>query len=182
MNKWMLLALATGIISGCSSVSVNRDFDRSTDFSTLKTFAWKYAEQPQTGDPQIDNDLNDERIRNAINTTLAAKGFHSVDPAKADFRVIYFVEHQRKLSSGSMSVGMGRGSHGRYGSVGYNTGVSEYDQASLTIDVLDSAEEKMIWRGVGSRASYKGSSPEKTTRIIHEAVEKILKKFPPPPK
>ena len=76
MNKWILLALSTGIISGCSSVSVNRDFDRSTDFSALKTFAWQHAEQPQTGDSQIDNDLNDERIRNAINTTLSAKGLN----------------------------------------------------------------------------------------------------------
>ena len=179
MKKPWLLALSIGILSGCSSVSVNRDFDDSTDFSSLKTFSWQHAEQPQTGDPRIDNDLNDERIRNAVDATLAVKGFRSGDRADADFLVAYFVAHKRKLSSGSVSVGMGRGSYGRYGGVGYNTGVSEYDQAILTIDILDPTAEKMVWRGVGARSTYEGSNPEKSTKIINEAVEKILKKFPP---
>ena len=179
MAKWMLLALSAGILSGCSSVSVNRDFDASVDFNVLKTFAWQHAEQPQTDDPRIDNDLNDERIRNAVNATLAAKGFRSADRDGADFWVVYFVEHQRKLNSGSMSVSMGRGSYGRYGGVGYNTGVSEYDQAILTIDILNPSDGKMVWRGVGSRSSYEGSNPAKSTQIVNEAVAKILKKFPP---
>ncbi len=180
MNKWILWVLTVGFFSGCSSVSVQRDYDRAVDFTALKTFAWQHAEQPQTGDPRIDNDLNDERIRNAVDASLSAKGFRRVDRADADFWVVYFVEHQRKLSSGSMSVSMGRGSGGgRYGGVGYGTGVSEYDQSIVTLDMLNPSDEKMVWRGVGSRSSYEGSNPEKSTRIVNEAVEKILKKFPP---
>ena len=179
MNKWILLVLSVAVFSGCSSVSVSRDFDGSVDFSVLKTFAWQHAEQPQTGDPRIDNDLTDERIRNAVNTTLAAKGFRPVARADADFLVAYFVDHKRKLNSGSVSVGMGRGSSGRYGGVGYNTGVSEYDQVILTLDILNPSDGKMVWRGVGSRSTYEGSNPAKSTQIVNESVEKILKKFPP---
>lgn len=179
MKKLLLLALSAGLLAGCSSVSVNRDYDTSADFSSLKTFAWQHTEQIKTGDPRIDNDLHDERIRKAINQSLAAKGFQQADRAEADFLVAYFIEYKRKLSSSSVSVGMGRGSYGRYGGVGYNTGVSEYDQSSLTIDVIAPADEKMIWRGVGTRSSYEGSSPEKMTKIVNESVAKILKKFPP---
>ena len=179
MKKLLLLALSTGVLSGCSSISVSRDFDASTDFSALKTFAWQHAEQPQTGDPRLDNDLNDERIRNAVNATLAAKGFRPVGRDDADFLVAYFTDHQRKLSSGSVSVGVGRGSSGRHGGVGYSSGVSDYDQATLTLDILNSSDEKMVWRGVGSRSSYEGSNPAKSVRIINESVEKILAKFPP---
>ncbi len=179
MKKRLLLVVSAGLLAGCSSVSVHRDFDGSTDFASLKTFAWQHADQPQTGDPRIDNDLNDERIRNAVNTTLVAKGFRLVDRAEADFWVAYFIDHQRKLSSGSVSVGVGRGSRGRHGGVGYSSGVSEYDQAILTLDILDPTDGKMVWRGVGTRSSYKGSNPAKSIRIINETVEKILKKFPP---
>jgi len=179
MKKTVLLAVSAGFLVGCSSVSVNRDYDTTVNFSNLKTFAWQHADQPETGDPRIDNDLNDERIRNAINETLATKGFQLVKKADADFLVAYFVEHQRKLSSGSVSVGMGRSSYGRHGGVGYSTGVSEYDQAILTVDILNPADRKMIWRGVGSRATYEGSNPKKSTKIVNEAVSKILKKFPP---
>ncbi|MEN8256091.1 MAG: DUF4136 domain-containing protein [Verrucomicrobiota bacterium] len=179
MKKVLLLSVFAGFLAGCSSLSVSRDYDTDADFSGLKTFAWKHAEQPETGDPRIDNDLNDERIRKAVNETLSAKGFQRTDLADADFLVAYFVEYKRKLNSGSLSLGFGGGSYGRFGGVGYNTGVSEYDQVGLTIDMIDPVNEKTIWRGVGSRAAYDGSSPEKTTKIVNESVSKILKKFPP---
>jgi len=175
----LLLAVSVGLLAGCSSVSVNRDYDTSVDFSNLRTFAWQFEQQPETGDPQIDNDLNDERIRRAIAENLSIKGFRSVDREEADVLVAYYVDHKRKLSSGSVSVGMGRGSYGRHGGVGYSTGVSEYDQAILTIDILSPTDEKMIWRGVGSRSAYDGSSPAKATKIVNKSVSKILKKFPP---
>ena len=179
MKKLLLLAVPIGLLAGCSSVSVSRDYDTAADFSGLKTFAWQHAEQPQTGDPRIDNDLHDERVRRAVNQTLTAKGFQLTDRADADFLVAYYVEYKRKLNSGSVSVGMGRSSYGRHGSVGYSTGVSEYDQSNLIIDVMGPADEKMIWRGVGTRSTYDGSSPEKMSRIVNESVSKILKKFPP---
>ena len=177
--KKLLLAVSVGLLAGCSSVSVSRDYDTSADFSSLKTFAWQHAEQPQTGDPRIDNDLHDERVRRAVNQTLMAKGFQSADRADADFLVAYYVEYKRKLNSSSVSVGMGKSSYGRHGGVGYSTGASEYDQSNLIIDVMGPADEKMVWRGVGTRAAYDGSSPEKMTKIVNGMVAKILKKFPP---
>ena len=119
---------------GEALLEICRDYNTSVDFLNLRTFARKFEQQPETGDPQID--------------------------------------HKRTLSSGSVSVGMGRGSYGRYGGVGYNTGVSECDQAILTIDILSPADEKIIWRGVGSRSAYAGSSPAKATKIVNESVSK----------
>lgn len=179
IEKWLFLTVSAGLLAGCSSVSVKRDFDTATDFSPLKTFAWQHEDQPETGNPQIDNDLNDERIRAAAEATLVAKGFRPATRDDADFLAAYFVDHKRTLSSGSASVGVGRSSYGRHGSVGYSTGISEYDQAILTIDILDPTDERMIWRGVGSRATYTGSSPKKSIKIINDSVAKILKKFPP---
>lgn len=179
MNKFILSGLAAALLSGCSSTSVKLDYDPGTDFSTLKTYAWQHAKQPETGDPRIDNDLMDDRVRRAVDQTLAAKGYRPTDPEGADFRVAYFVEYQRKLNSSSVSVGVGRGSYGRYGGMGYSTGISEYDEANLIIDIIDPADEKTIWRGVGSRTAYSGSSPKKMTKIANESVAGILKKFPP---
>ena len=115
----------------------------------------------------------------SVDATLAAKGFERTDSAEADFLVVYFVEFKRKLNASSVSFGVGGGRYGRYGGVGYDTGISEYDQVILTIDMIDPSSGKMFWRGVGLRAAYDGSSPEKTTKIVNQSVEKILKKFPP---
>jgi hypothetical protein len=178
MKKLLLLAVSIGLLAGCSSVSVSQDYGTTTDFSKLETFAWQHARQPQVGNPRLDNDLNDERIRSAVNAKLSANGFQPADRSEADFLVAYFVDYKRKLNSSSVSVGVGAGSYGRRGGLGYNTGISEYEEGSLTIDILN-PEGKMIWRGVGTRAVYDGSNPEKATSLINDAVGQILKKFPP---
>jgi hypothetical protein len=174
-----LCAVAATVLSGCSSVSVSRDYDVSTDFSVLKTFAWKDAEQPQTGNPRIDNDLIDERVRKAVNRELMTKGMRLVEKDEADFLVAYFVEYKQRIGGGSVSVGMGGGSYGRYGGVGYNTGVSDYEEGHLTIDIIDPSDSKNFWRGVGRRTSYETSNPKKITKIVDKSVAAILKKFPP---
>ena len=179
MKKILMMVLATGLLAGCSSVFVSLDYDTIRDFSILKTFAWQHAEQPRVGDPQIDNDLNNKRIRNAIAATLTSKGFCPADRAEADFLVAYFVDYQRKITPGSGSVAVGAGRYGRYGGVGYNTGITEYEEGNLTIDLLDPKDGKTIWRGVGARAVYEGSNPAKATGIINDAVAQVLKKFPP---
>ncbi len=177
-----LLTLATVVlISGCSSVSVQRDYDTSIDFSMLKTYAWKYATQPKTGNPQIDNDLQDKRIRTAINAILEVKGFAPAEPDRADVLVAYYMESKRRISGDTWVFGFGTGLYDGFGGIGYNTSISDYDEGYLTIDVIGGTSGKTIWRGVGRRATYEDPDPEKGAEIIHSAVAKILADFPPKP-
>jgi hypothetical protein len=181
MNRPLFLGLlSVALLSGCSSVSVRRDYDPSVDFSALKTYAWQHAEQPNTGTPQIDNDLINDRIRAAVANELAKKGFDLVDKPEADFLVAYFLEYRQRLGGGSsISFGVGGGSFRRYGGVGYNPNMSDYEEAILTIDILNPANEKTYWRGVGRRNSYESSNPGKITKIVNSAVADILGIFPP---
>ena len=46
MKKQLLFVLLVGLIAlGCSSRSVNFDYDKSADFSSFKTYAWHEGEQ-----------------------------------------------------------------------------------------------------------------------------------------
>jgi len=80
-----------------------------------------------------------------------------------------------------MSVGVGRSSYGRAGSVGWSSGgtISDYEEAQLMIDILNPENEEMIWRGRGHRRASGSSSPEKIAATVNDAVTRILKKFPP---
>ncbi|WP_372805687.1 DUF4136 domain-containing protein [Pontiella sp.] len=167
------------VLSGCSSVSVRRDYDSSVDFSALKTVAWQHAGQPLTGNPRIDNDLIDDRIRAAVARELAKKGFVWVDQAEADFLVAYFLAYKQRGGFSSISFGVGGGSYGRYGGAGYNPRVSDPEEGVLTIDILNPATNKNYWRGVGRRNSFEGNTPKKTTKIVNSAVADILAIFPP---
>ena len=183
MNKRTFLLSSVAVLSGCSSVSVNRDYDSSFDFKSLKTYAWQHDVQPETGVPRIDNDLNDQRIRGAVDADLALKGFKKVGKVDADFQVTYFMDFQRRIngSGSSVSLGVGRSSYGRRSSVGYSSGgsISDYEEGQLTIDLLNPADEKMIWRGRGRRRSSSSDHPEKITARVNDMVIRILKKFPP---
>lgn len=172
------------LLAGCSSVSVSRDYDVSYDFSSLKTFAWQHAEQPRTGIPRIDNDLNDQRIRSAVVEALEAKGFSQADnKAAAGFLVAYFIDFQQRIEGGggSFSVGLGRTTGAGIGTLGWGTGsdVSDYEEVHLTIDFLDTATEKTVWRGRGRRRASGSDDPEKLTKKTNDVVQRVLNKFPP---
>ena len=184
MNKRTFLFSGSAVLlAGCSSVSVNHDYDSTFNFSSLKTFAWQNDVQPETGNPRLDNDLNDQRVRAAIEVELRVKGFVKAEKEVADVLVAYFLDYKQRIdsSSGSFSVGMGKSSYGRAGSVGYSSGgtVSDYDEAQLTIDLINPASDQMIWRGRGRRRATSTSKPEKLTALTNDAVNRILKKFPP---
>ena len=185
MKKRTLAALfpLALLVAGCSSVSVTQDFDKSADFSSVQTFAWLHAEQPETGNHRIDDDLINARIRRFIVQEMTAKGFKQTDATSADILVEYFAGIDRRISDsgGSVSMGMSRGSAGRAGSVGWSSGstISEDEFGILTINLIDPQTQRTIWRGTGSRRTSSRPSPERITRNIEEAVQRILKRFPP---
>ena len=178
-RHFFLVAASALVLTGCSSVRVTSDYNPSTDFSALKTFAWQHADQPETGNPRIDNDLIDERVRAAVNSELSAKGFRVVDQVEADFHVAYFVDFIQRFGGSTVCFGVGGGTNGRHGTVGYNTDISHSEEGYLTIDIINPEDGKNFWRGVGRRTSYESNNPKKITKIVNQSVAGILKKFPP---
>lgn len=180
MKHACVLVAVLAVVSGCSSISVQRDYDQSVDFSALQTYAWKYEEQPKSGNPRVDNDLLDDRIRTAVESDLETKGFEREEALHADFLVAYYVQYKRRISGDTWMFGIGSGFYDGYGGgVGVNTTINDYDEGYLTIDIIDRTTDKTIWRGVGRRATYDASKPEKVTAIVNSAVSRIMRDFPP---
>jgi len=185
MNRIIKTTLALFIlltISACSGIPVSQDFEQGFNFSGLKTFAWDANEENQWG-VASSNELVDRRIRSAIDNTLASRQFSQVDPAKADFLVLYNVQVEQRVSSSNVSGGlaMGRSTRGRHGSIGISTGsqIRTYDRGTLLIDVIDVASDKLVWRGVSSQALPDLSDPQRLTDHINATVAAILEQFPP---
>ena len=169
------------VVQACSGIKVSQDYDQNYDFSGLKTFAWKPNDNHEYG--YKGNELIEKRIKASIQNALIAKHYSFVESEKPDFYISYNVTVEQKISSRNVSGGLsvGRSSRGRYGSVGVGTGsqVQAYDQGTLLIDVTDVANNKLLWRGISTQSVSEHSSPEKSTVLINETVEKILLQFPP---
>lgn len=187
MNGKWLIAGAMILLAGCSGIRVSQDYEPATTFDNLHTFAWTTATQAPTGDPRIDNPLRDGRIRAAVERVLTTKGFVRATEAAPTFLVRYQYTLRQKIDSSGPSggIGFGIGSYGRRGGIAIGTGtgntVSEYDEGSLVIDLMDPATDRLLWRGTGTQRFREYDDPAKTTADIDTLVETILAQFPPQP-
>jgi len=168
-------------LQSCSGITVSQDYEQGYNFSALKTFTWQANDNNEYG--LKDNDLVDDRIRTAIQNNLSAKSFIQLESGKPDFYIKYNLTVEQKISSSNVSGGLsvGRSSRGRYGSVGMSTGsqVQAYDQGTLLIDVTDTTNNKLVWRGISTQSVSEHLQAGESKVIINETVEKILSQFPP---
>ena len=162
----------------CSPIySVKYDYDTKTDFASLKTYDWL----PIPAKADIDK-LNIERIKNAVNSQMTAKGLRK-SPDNPDFLIASHVGSKEKVRVADW--GYGYGPYGGYwgGHWGPRGGVSayQYEEGSLILDFVEPKSKKLIWRGSAKAQTDNVKTPEKREKLIAEAVQKILEKFPPPP-
>lgn len=191
MNRTLhvLVPVLAAILAGCSTMEVNYDFDPKADFAGLKTYEWLKERQKPTGDPRIDgNSILQNRIHEAVDTELAARGFRKVtsDP---DFLVAYHVSLDRRRSVQTLNsyYGYGPGWGYGYGSAyrpGYWSGspetyVYEYEEGTLILDIVDPNNKELMWRGSAQDEVHFKSTPEKDQTQLSEAVQTMLENFPP---
>jgi Domain of unknown function (DUF4136) len=148
------------------------DYDKTATFSAFKTYALK--DGTKVGDPLIDN-----RITAAIESQLAAKGLTKND-AKPDVTVIYHVAFDKQKNITAYSTGGGPYGY-RWGG-GWGTTdvrVNEILVGTLVIDVADANKSAVVWRGMGVKEVDVQAKADRRDKNINNAVQKILKDFPP---
>lgn len=172
---WLLLAFGNAF-----SQDVRYNFDKDTDFSRFKTYKWVSLK-----DAAKVNDIVDKDIKAAIDKELTAKGLTKVDTDNADLYVGYqaAVGQEKQFTSYGTDWGYGPGWYrgGWYGPTSTTTTgqTSTIYVGQLAIDMYDSANHHLVWRGVASKTIDPKAKPDKQQENIQKAVNKLLKKYPP---
>jgi len=162
-----------GFIAGCSAVyDVQHDYDKNVDFSGIETYDWMTIPEKAGMDSLVV-----QRVQKAVNAQLQAKGYR-MTPDNPDFFIAEHLGSKEKVQIENWGYG-----YGPYGSYwGANrVSVYQYEEGSLILDFVDAKSKKMIWRGVAKAEIDSVDTPEKSEKLINEAVQKILEKFPPQP-
>jgi len=175
----LTIVLAAGIAAG---QDVRYNFDRNADFSKFKTYKWVALK-----DAQKLNDLVDQQVKATVEAELARKGLSRVEDDSADLYVGYqaAVGQEKEFTSYSSDWGYGGGWYrgGWYGPMGgmsTTTGqTSTIYKGQLAIDMYDSANHTLVWRGLGSKTIDPKAKPDKQQKNLQKAVAKILKNYPP---
>src|SRR5579864_3737726 len=115
---------------------VKTDYDRSADFSRYKTYSW---EKVQTQDP-----LWVDRIKEAVNSSLAAKGFTAVDSG-GDVAIIAMETTQNRQTLNTFYDGFGGGWRWRgFGGFGDATTTTDtYKVGTLVVDLFDAKDKNL---------------------------------------
>jgi len=149
---------------------VKTDYDREANFSQYKTYSW---EKVQTQDS-----LWVDRIKEAVNTDLAAKGWTPVQSG-GDISVVAIETTQNQQTLDTFYDGFGGGWRWRgFGGFGDSTTTVEtYKVGTLVVDLFDPKTKKLIWRGSASDALSNKS--DKNIRNLDKGVQKMFDHFPP---
>ncbi len=168
-----VLLLAAG---GCSSFTVDTDYEPGTDFRKYTTWSWFAGPKPSGSG--LDG-LTEGRIRAALESQLPKHGLAKGTEGATDLLVAYNVSVTQRLevTPTTMYYGYGWG-HGYVGS-SYGGEVRTYDEGTLIVDFIDAKTKSLIWRGTARGTVYRESSPEERQARIQEAIAGILERYPP---
>jgi len=183
MKRVLLLSvvafLSAAVVFG---QDVRYNFDKNTDFSKFKTYKWV-----ELKDAAKVNDLVSKQIMDAIDAELATKGLKKVDGDPADLYIGYQagVGQEKQFTSYSTDWGYGGGWYrgGWYGGgMGSSTTTGQTDTiyvGQLALDMYDSANKDLVWRGLASKTINEKAKPDKQAKNLAKAVQKLLKNYPP---
>jgi hypothetical protein len=173
------VALAAALALACAPAfaqDVKTDFDKSADFSKIKTFAVKIG-------TSWNNQISEKRITDEIAQTLTEKGWKQVD-ANPDALVLLHGATEKQKNLNTFYSGMG--GYGGYGYRGWGGGmgmgtatttVSEYLVGTLVVDIFDANTKALMYRGTASDEI--SDKPDKNIKKIAKASDKLFKDFPP---
>ena len=173
MKRVFALAILGLLISSAAvAQKINVDWDRQANFSQYHTYMWQKSPHPGKG-------FWDERIVNAVDQQLQAKGLTKVD-SNPDLWVVYSnsIHDQKEV----VGTGYNYGPYWGWGAWGmgpttttYNTFVTRL--GTLVVEISDVKEKGLLWRG--SATDTISDNSNKNIKTLDKAVGKLFKNYPP---
>ncbi|WP_395056586.1 DUF4136 domain-containing protein [Flavobacterium sp.] len=167
-----LSILITFLLASCSAVRVNSDYDKKTDFSVYKSYAFH-----KTGIDKVEiSDLDKKRILRSIDEVMTAKGFTKSETPDLLINITTKAEKNINVNQFNANYGYGWG-FGWNPYWGTNYTVNTNTEGTLTIDLIDSNKRELIWQGEG--VGYLTKNTDKKDENIKCFITSILAQYPP---
>lgn len=170
-----LMNLIITLLSSCSFLNISIDYDPTQDFSKYKTYRWARIKERDPNDILSKNIMLRKRVQVAVDKILNEKGFTKLDKGKPDFIIFIYAGVQQRMNVYH---------HERYycrwwGPYGGYTSVSHYKQGTLVVDIVDTEEKELSWRGIASDIVKKYSDPDELQKYLDYLISAMLEDFPP---
>ena len=173
MKTIQILSITTlFLLISCNTVRVNSDYDKKTDFSAYKTYAFY-----KTGiDKVAISDLDKKRILRSIDEAMTAKGFSKSETPDLLINITTKAEKNINVNQFHANYGYGWG-FGWNPYWGANYTVNTNTEGTLTIDLIEAQKKELVWQGEG--VGYLTKNTDKKDENIKCFVTSILAQYPP---
>ena len=182
-------AVCLGVLflaSGCASTA-HIEKDDNADFSRYKTFAWIDKDGEGKHDRNRQNDLTEQRIREAVNKELEKSGWREAKN-RPDLLLSYDVLVERgtkEMNNPVYSQPYSRLVYNPYSRrymtifypsqfVGYDRDQQAIREGTVTISMIDARTDKTVWQGW---TTDEVRSRNMTSKEIQNSVRSIFRKF-----
>jgi hypothetical protein len=179
MKKRIILAITVlfnlVLLTSCGpTLTVTSDYDHTVNLSQFHTFKIVKLEQKY----QALSQFNQTRIIKAVEDQMIAKGFTPSETPDLLINITSILKNEKHIVANSYTYG---GGYRPYmwggGNMSTTVNVQSYIAGSLIIEVANSANQKLLWEGIGNQdIDAPSKDPDKT---IPAAVQKIMASFPP---
>jgi len=181
------MTIATAALLGAcaSDIEIQTDYNRTTDFGALETFAWQDPGVSTTGtyDPDVARRV-EAIIRNRVVENLTAKGYREVSDREPDFLVSYHVvvteEEDPRLYEErynvfeSADLDPGESFQVYREDLRINEGTIR--KGTLILFFVEPSSKRLVWQGIAAGTAI---SPRDALRKSGQAVDEMLAEFPP---
>ena len=169
----ILCSTAIAILAATASLAeVKTDYDRTADFSRYKTYSW--------GKVHTQNPLWADRVKAAVASALATKGWTEIESGgDVSIMAMEMTDDHRTLNTYYDNFGGGWGWRRWGGGFGGTSTTTEetYKVGTLVIDLFDTGNKKLIWRGRASDTLSDKS--DKNIKKLNSDVQRMFDHFPP---
>ncbi len=177
---WFAGLLVLGLLAGCATgPRITAEADSSADFSAYRTFGF-YAPLAMEKDGYATP--TSEAIKAAARTQMEARGYVFVTE-NPDLWVninTYIEERTDVYTTPTVDYGYYYSYRHGYVLVPYwteQTNVTRFSEGTMNIDVVDAAQNRLIWEGIAVGRIPK-LKPEERNAKISAAVAEIFQRFP----
>jgi len=177
----ILLCAGALALVGCSTVTVETDYNHAAAFNQYHTYTLTPAAHGLTLSP-----TSEAVLRDSLRTNLAARGITEVTGQAADLEIVrnIFTREETSVQQYNDWAYAGGRWPARYGSyrmwagapISY-TDVRHYTSGTLVLDFVDTRTHELVFRGTGTGTV---GSTKANAKSIEEAVMKIVRDFPAP--
>lgn len=157
-----VVALTTVLLADQVAV----DYEHAANFNQVKTYSWSKVHTA--------NSIWDDRVKDAIDKELAAKGWTQVSSG-GDVALVAVEKTSIHQQYDTFYSGFGGWRWGGMGDI--TTTVDNYKVGTLIVSMFAGNSKQLIWRGTSS--SDLSANPEKNTKKLDQDVQKMFKHFPP---